>query len=199
MLPLPDWSGFPGLQTFVTGDGWEMSTVDRAAIEAFASLVRPQVAVDVGTYNGGSARALRRHAERVVTIDLDPGADPGIDGVDFVAGYSWEALPRVLDDRVGLVLLDADHTLDGVRREVEAVLSWRPGRGVALLVHDAAQAREALLAVDWAGCPWVHGVALDFVPSAADGWGGLGFVWLDGRPREGGFVAQLDGEAVVMG
>jgi len=96
--------------------------------------VRPDLVLETGTYEGGSALYLasvlslldEAPTGRVVSIDVEPKEDlPVHPRVRYVRGSSTssrvidELRPLVRDaDRV-LVFLDSDHTRDHVRRELE--------------------------------------------------------------------------------
>jgi Methyltransferase domain len=202
---LPDFSGYPDFEAMVINEA-EMSSAEWIMIAASAMAIRPKVAVDVGTFLGGSSRSLRHFVEHVVTIDCDAeraAGVEGIDGIEFRHGWSWEVLPQVLDEYrgdIGLVIVDASHEFDDIQRDIGALLDWQPARGVAVVIHDTAmpRCRAGLQAIDWPSGRWLHGVALDWVPAPPGSEvGGLGFLWLDHKERTGPLLADL-GEGVEL-
>ena len=59
---LPDFSGYPDFEAMVINEA-EMSSAEWIMIAASAMAIRPKVAVDVGTFLGGSSRSLRHFVE----------------------------------------------------------------------------------------------------------------------------------------
>jgi len=168
---------------------WAMGLGDKAVVLLVAASLRPTVAIDAGTFLGGSAAALSMFAERVITIDVDAARERHIEelaNVEFVCGVAAEVLEELLPSErsAELVVLDAAHTADGIVAEVEQLLKSPPTRLRAVLIHDSAMqmCRDGLDSVDWEGNPVVRGATLDFVPGevSKDGLmgGGLAVVWL---------------------
>jgi hypothetical protein len=168
---------------------WAMSLADKAVLLLVAAALRPGVAIDAGTFLGGSATALSRFAERVVTIDMDEASGSSVAGlpnVEFRCGAAADVLRTLLptERSAELVVLDASHTTDGIMDEVQQLLDFPPDRLRAVLIHDSAMetCRAGLEAVDWEANPAVRGVTLDFLPGEvrSDGVrvGGLAVVWL---------------------
>ena len=108
----------------VAADRWQMQQGERFALEGLLAALRPRLAIEVGTYEGGSLRRIAAHAEHVHAFDLDPKvaqlADE-FDNVTFHIGDSAELLPQVLAELGGegrhgdIALVDAAHTRGGVR------------------------------------------------------------------------------------
>ena len=49
---------------------WQMSFGERAAIEGVLAQLRPQLAIEIGTAEGGSLERIAAHSERVISFDL---------------------------------------------------------------------------------------------------------------------------------
>lgn len=190
---------------------WEMSAAERFVLVGLLQRLRPAVAVEIGTHHGGSLQVLAAHCGKVHSIDLDPAVAatlaPRFPQVTFHTGSSRELIPRVLGEiaagggGLGFVLVDGDHSAAGVQADLEALLRHRPDGPVTMLLHDSfnPDCRAGLRRVDWAGCPHVHRVELDFVPGgfhaqasgtvfARSMWGGFGRVDLRPEPRSGPLV-----------
>jgi hypothetical protein len=77
-------------------------------------------------------------------------------------------LSRITDAREALqfVLFDADHSRDGVRRDIESLLSYVPTQPLYVLMHDSfnPECRRGITTANWPKNPHVHLVELDFVP-----------------------------------
>ena len=192
---------------------WMMSPSEQMAMIFLLEHLRPRVAIEIGTRFGGSLQVLSRYCERVYSLDLDPEVPGRLAGrhanVEYLTGLSDRTLPPLLDRlqeeraEVGFVLVDGDHTADGVRRDINNLLRFKPIVPMYIVMHDSFNpiCRRGLIEADWAGCPHVHAVELDFVagtvnPSPAcrgELWGGLALGILRPEPRRGRF--EVTGKA----
>ena len=96
------------------------------------------------------------------------------------------------------MLIDGDHSTEGVRRDIDAVLKLRPQERVVILMHDSfnPDCREGMRKAAWHSCAHVHYVELDFIPgifhfeahdtaAARSMWGGFACAVLEKEPRVG--------------
>jgi hypothetical protein len=175
-----------------------MSESEKAGLMAIVRSRKPKLAIEIGTYKGGSLSLIRQHAEKVISIDTDPSIREHfayMDNVTFLTGDSKQLLPLLLAELEAhaispdFVLIDGDHSASGVKADIECVLQMRPRRTSFIILHDMANevCRSGALSVDWERYPHVQHVDLDFVPgrliengSPFDGqvWGGLGLIVL---------------------
>jgi hypothetical protein len=67
---------------------------------------------------------------------------------------------------LGFVLIDGDHSTEGVRGDINAVLNHVPTRDVYVVFHDSfnPEARAGILSASWQECPYVHFVEVDYIP-----------------------------------
>ena len=193
---------FPG----VLGDHWQMMQWERIGLTGVLSRVRPKGALEVGVYHGGSLSLTHQYAGQIIAIDIDPevrGRFPIPDNVDLRIGPSQTLIPEALADfqargiPLNFVLIDADHSTAGVKRDLELVLAYRPTEPLVILMHDSGNpdTRRGILAVDWSANPYLHFVDCDFIPgqiiehavteTSGEIWGGLGLAYLDPTPRTG--------------
>lgn len=181
----------------------QMSFGERAALEGVLSQRKPRLAIEIGTYEGGSLRFLAEHSEHVHTLDLDDlVADRAAFGnVTFHNGDSALLLPELLrrleaDHRVvDFVLVDGDHSAEGVRRDLINLLDSSATRSTLILLHDTMneETRAGIEGVDLSAHSAVVYHELDFVPGYEflgghfDGqvWGGLGLVITGDRSMHG--------------
>lgn len=190
--------------TPVTAEGhWMMQLGERFAFEGLLSQLRPRIAVEVGTWEGGSLRRIAPHAGHVHAFDIDERAVEHADALDNVTlhlGDSAVELPRVLGElhaeglEVDFALVDGLHTYDAVRADARALLDSGACRATTIVFHDTAHA-EVRRGLDELGLPEHPKVGLylpDFVPGyrvrddpqISDeirglGFNGLGLVVLD--------------------
>ena len=159
----------------VSADRWQMQQGERFALDGLLAALRPRLAVEVGTFEGGSLRRIAAHAEHVHAIDLDPRvaalADE-LDNVSFHIGDSAEVLPHVLADlardgrHVDFALVDGAHTRAAVRADAAALLAADACRQTVIVFHDSAHAdvRAGLEDLDLPAHPKVALALLDCVP-----------------------------------
>lgn len=138
-------------------------------LDVYADIIertRPDVVVETGTYDGGSAAWFADRASAVATVDLAPPV-AHVPGVTWFRGDSVEMAPTVrefVDGRTCLVSLDSAHDADHVLAELDA---YAPIATAWLVVEDTA--------VD------AYGIDADLYPS-----GGPGEAlrrWLPGHPE----------------
>lgn len=181
----------------LAASAWQMTLGERCALEGLLSQIKPALAIEIGTAEGGSLARVAAHSERVHSFDLvrpNPSAET-LPNVTFHTGDSHELLPRLLGDlagsgeKVDFVLVDGDHTPDGVERDVRDLLASEAIRETVILLHDTLNddVRRGLRAVDYDAEPKVAYVDLDFVgghlskggPYHNELWGGLGLIVVD--------------------
>lgn len=188
-----------------------MTTCEMLSLQKILETLSAQRALEIGTYMGGSLQVLSRFCRHVDSIDIDPCIPARLghlfSNVTFHIGNSAELLPSVLQsdaqdcDPVGFVLIDGDHSTDGVRRDINALLSVPPSCEMVVLMHDAfnPDCRTGILSANWQICPYVHEVEIDYIPgvyhqqaydTAADRsmWGGFACALLKPEPRQGDLV-----------
>ncbi|HEX6020890.1 MAG TPA: class I SAM-dependent methyltransferase [Solirubrobacter sp.] len=178
---------------------WQMAPGERAAIAGVLAELRPRLAIEIGTAQGGSLRTIAAYSEEVHSFDFAAQVADPPRNVTLHAGDSHELLPALLRSfaqagrSVDFALVDGDHSAEGVRRDVVDLLSSDAVTNAVILLHDTAnaQVRAGLAAAGLAGHPKVRMVDLAFVelqrPTAVlmEEWGGLGLVVVgpdDGTP-----------------
>ena len=183
---------------------WQMTFGERAALEGVLSQLRPQLAIEIGTAEGGSLERVAHHSGHVHSFDLVRPELPiaGLDNVTLHTGDSHALLPQLLERlaadgaNVDFVLVDGDHSAEGVERDVRDLLASDAIRRSVILLHDTLidEVRAGLKRVDYAREPKVVHTDLDFVGGhlSRDGsfhhqlWGGLGLLVVDVEGRRPG-------------
>jgi hypothetical protein len=117
----------------------QMSFGERAALEGVLAQLRPRLALEIGTAEGGSLARIASYSAEVHSIDLTHAEL----AVHLHTGPSDRLLPPLLDGfcRAGrtldFALVDGEHSFDGVIGDLRALLdSPCTGRSV-ILVHDS--------------------------------------------------------------
>jgi len=191
-------------------DNWQMNDSERLSMAAVLQRLKPRCAIEIGTYKGGSLSLLRQFATSVFSIDIDPEVAEkfsGFKNVTFLTGRSQELLPVLLDELdaagmpVSFVLVDGDHSANGVRQDIELLLDYVPKVPMVVMIHDGfnPECRRGMLEARWSRSPYVHFVDVDFIPGrviehggGGDGemWGGLALAFFSPQPRQGNLRAD---------
>jgi hypothetical protein len=176
-----------------------MSFGERAVIEGVLAQLKPRLAIEVGTAEGGSLARIAAHSERVISFDLVEPHDriKDLANVELRTGDSHLLLARELErlaaagEEVDFVLIDGDHSAEGARADMEDVLASAAVQRTLVLAHDSLnpEVRRGLEEVDYGGFEKVAWVEMDFVggyvpegpPLRGECWGGLALVVVDDR------------------
>lgn len=192
---------------------WQMTRAERYAFASLLETARPEVAIEVGTYRGGSLQLLAAAARKVYSLDISPDCAERLatrfGNVEFLTGDSKALLPPLLEriacdgEQLGFVLIDGDHSTAAVRADINAVLRYQPIRPLYVVFHDSFHppSRQGILTAGWEACPWVHSVDVDFIqgvfhPKAVataeprSMYGGLCVAVLLPQPRAGPLAIQ---------
>lgn len=186
---------------------WMMSPAEQVALIFILEHLRPKVAIEIGTWYGGSLQVLAKFCDLVYSIDNDPEVPRRLAGrfsnVEYLVGPSDQVLPPLLDRlqregaELGFALVDGDHSADGVRGDIDHLLCFRPAVPFYIVMHDSfnPECRLGLRQAKWSENRHVHAVELDFVsgtvnpaPAFRDElWGGLAMAILLPGERRGRF------------
>jgi hypothetical protein len=200
---------------------WQMSGPERVAVRQLLELFKPDVVLEIGTYKGGSLNVLSAAARKVYSIDIDPSVAemlrPTFPNVEFLTGDSATLVPQVLrhmeetGEAPGFVLIDGDHSREGIRRDIDNVLTHVPRQPMLILLHDSfnPDCRQGMLEANWCACPYVHYLEVDFrvgvfyvgefatreAPSGTM-WGGLALALLLPEQRAGELTIRRSGQTI---
>jgi hypothetical protein len=173
-------------------DRWQMTYGERVALEGLAAAAKPQLALEIGTAQGGSLDCIAAHAREVHSFDLVPPEGEVPANVTVHTGNSRETLPSVLAElaaagrTVDFALVDGDHTAAGVRADVETVVTSPAVDHALIVLHDTMneEVRRGIRGAGLEDIDRVVYVNLDLVPGflsksgpfADQLWGGLGLI-----------------------
>jgi hypothetical protein len=154
----------------------EMEQSEMLLLEDLLARRKPEVAIEIGTAGGASLAVLAGHVGVVHSIDIDPQVKQRLGArfanVEFHTGSSRDILPKLIERlqrdaaSLGFVLIDGDHSTDGVPADIDAILSYQPITELELLMHDSFHpaCREGIRSAGWEECSFVYEVELDFHP-----------------------------------
>jgi hypothetical protein len=212
----------PNFPTFLFDElplHWQMTRCEKYGFAGLLDAAAPDVAIEIGTYQGGSLQLIARHARKVYSIDVSPSCAERLrgrfDNVEFLVGDSRSLLPDLLrrieerGEHLQFVLIDGGHTADAVRSDIDQVLRYVPSRPLFVVFHDSFHppCRKGVLEADWSGCPYVHYVEVDFVPGVfhreafdtakpRSMYGGLALAVLKPEQRAGPLVVHQSQEGL---
>ena len=192
---------------------WQMTNCERFAMQDILRRLQPNLSIEVGTYQGGSLQVISHFSRKVISIDIDPEVEERLSNkfanVDFRCGNSYELLPSLLkefEDKaqdIEFILIDGDHSTQGVERDINSLMQFKPSKRCVILMHDSfnPDCREGIRRASWSTSPYVQWVELDFIPgiyhheaydtaAARTMWGGFACAVLDPTPRQKELVIQ---------
>lgn len=158
LQPLPSWDSartwdtFPSeaYRTYINGVQLQKSEDDLDRYKELIEISQPDLVIETGTRDGGSALWFREQDLEVVTIDLIGGAGQAAMAaprgweINYISGYSSTNLPqdalasihRLADKKRVMVSLDSDHHTPHVVDEIHHWARWVTP-GCYLVVEDA--------------------------------------------------------------
>jgi len=127
-----------------------MSRAERLLLYTLIFALRPSRYLEIGTFQGGSALVAKTAMDassstgKIICIDPQPQIDPEHwqqleSRTTLLTGYSPAILPQaqaVAGGPFDFVLIDGDHTYDGVRRDAQGILPHLTDNAY-LLFHDS--------------------------------------------------------------
>ena len=163
------------IESRFTHDMWLMTDAERSALAVLLSNLRPECAIEIGTYKAGSLGILSKYSNRVYSIDIDPSFRAEycniFPNVKFIVGNSQEVLPALLEDiqrnkePLGFILVDGNHSGKGIRIDIENILRFSPSQPLIIIMHDSfnPECRKGILTANWSSNPYVQMLELDYV------------------------------------
>ena len=173
---------------------WQMAIGQRAALEGLLAQLQPELAVEIGTAQGGSLSRIAAHSGHVHSFDLEFQVDRSeVDNVTFHEGDSHLLLPAFLADlereggNLDFALLDGDHSYEGVKQDLEDLLASGAVSRTVIVLHDTMNegVRAGIESVDFESYSKIVFTDLNFVlehQSASpleEAWGGFALVVVD--------------------
>ena len=171
----------------------EMAYGEQAALAGILSALRPLLALELGTFRGGSLARIAAYSKQVHTFDLASHVAAVLPNVTYHIGDCRTTVPQVLNAlgreqrNVDFVLVDADHSRAGVEADMTNLFQSEALRSTVILLHDCANegvrlgARNAILKADGVAYADLSFVAPPAAPTSvlSESWGGLGIVVVD--------------------
>lgn len=184
---------------------WQMSRAEKYALIGVLQEVNPDVAIEIGTYKGGSLQVISAYSKSVFSIDITKASSEFLAGkfsnVDFIVGDSAECLTDIFakikaeNRRLDFILVDGDHTRKGVYRDLEAIFNFPHTNPITILMHDSfnPECRKGIRTFLENHMDKVTFAELDYVTGSfwhndtyREMWGGLAMVKFDPNQKSKG-------------
>lgn len=181
---------------------WSMTRAEQAVLIQLLNTTKPKVAIEIGTYNGGSLQVISKFSEKVYALDLDASYRDkrceDLSNVEYLIGNSQNIMPQLADkinksdDVVEFILIDGDHSAKGVLEDINNVLKLIPKSAITVILHDSfnPDCRRGMKAYNYNNNPYVKHVELDYVTGAfnhdnlyREMWGGFGCILMSPQKR----------------
>lgn len=186
---------------------WLMTPAEQVGLIYLLEQINPCVGIEIGVRFGGSLQVMAKYCDCVYALDSDPDVPEKMEGrypnVEYLTGLSSDTLPPLIDRlkgeeaKLAFVLVDGDHSSEGVRADINQILRYRPVVPLYIVLHDSFNpiCRQGIRTAGWAESPYVHAVELDFIPGLVNPspafrgqlWGGLALAILLPEPRQDRF------------
>ena len=181
---------------------WSMSRSEQYALIFLLQKIKPEVSIEIGTFNGGSLQVISKYSKKVYAIDYEPSIVEKLmgkfDNVEFLIGDSKKILPELIQkiiknsETLEFALIDGDHSHEGVLTDITNMLNYQPKTNLHIILHDSFNpiCRSGMKAYVYDKNPYVHGVELDYISGIyePDGlkrqmWGGFALIFLRKEKR----------------
>lgn len=186
---------------------WQMSRSEKYCLIHLLETLQPEVSVEIGTYQGGSLQVISRFSKEVHSIDISPAPkqllETRFSNVQFHVAKAGDVLKAIFTrieqegKQLGFVLIDGDHSKNGVRADIQEVLSYPHKHPFTILLHDSfnPQCRAGIKSIDYTKYPAVAYVELDYITGSfwhndtyREMWGGFAIIKVNPQRQDTGVV-----------
>lgn len=181
---------------------WQMSRSERFCFVKMLEKIKPEIAIEIGTSNGGSLQVLSKYSKKVYAIDIDNTVIDRLgskfENVEFLIGDSRQIVPELIaklqaeNKSIEFALVDGDHSKKGVQCDIENLLKYVPLKSLNIILHDSfnPKCRAGMLAPNYSNNEHVHYVEIDFITGGfikpnvnREMWGGFGHILMLNEKR----------------
>lgn len=153
---------------------WSMTKAEKEILIRLLETIKPKISLEIGTFNGGSLQVMSHFSDKVYAIDLNANyRDTRCDkfsNVDYLIGDSKRIVPELVSkinstlENIDFILIDGDHTSQGVLADIANVLKLVPKKSITVLLHDSfnPECRKGIKLYNYDANSFVHNVELDF-------------------------------------
>tara|TARA_B100000900_G_C20587498_1_gene720221 strand:- start:237 stop:1013 length:777 start_codon:yes stop_codon:yes gene_type:complete len=174
---------------------WQMSRAEKYCLIEILRKINPEVAIEVGTYKGGSLQVLSKFSKTVHSIDISPEPkkflNSKFNNVKFHVGDSNKLLDELIskikleNKKIEFILIDGDHTKEGVKKDIKAIISHEFNNPLTIIIHDSfnPQCRKGIKSINYKLYKNIEHIDLDYITGCLspnkdynEMWGGFGII-----------------------
>lgn len=184
---------------------WQMSRAEKYCLIGLLETLRPEVSIEIGTYQGGSLQVIHHYSGKVYSIDISPAPKQFLESkfpdVSFIVGQAGNEIHQLFREieaqgkKLEFILVDGDHTKKGVAADLKVILSYPHKHPLTIIMHDSfnPQCRMGIRSAASADFPMISYVELDYITGSfwhndtyREMWGGFAIMKLDPAKKETG-------------
>ena len=191
---------FPIYSTFIEDSTieWQMSRAEKYCLIELLRTLKPETSIEIGTYKGGSLQVLSKYSKKVFSIDISSEPQKFLkskfNNVSFEIGKSFDIIKDLIlkiesnNQKVEFILVDGDHSKNGVQKDLEAILTHKFNNPLTIIVHDSfnPQCRKGIKSIDYKRFKNIKHIDLDYITGCfspnkdfKEMWGGFAIIRLD--------------------
>jgi len=185
---------------------WQMSRAEKYCLIHLLENLKPEYSIEIGTYKGGSLQVLSKFSKKVYSIDIDSEPKHTLknqfDNVIFKVGKSHDIIKNVIEDieskngKLNFILVDGDHSKDGVKKDLECILSCNLKHPLTVILHDSfnPQCRSGMKSINYKKYNFIEHIDLDYIHGCfspntnhREMWGGFAIIKINPKIKKPNF------------
>jgi hypothetical protein len=192
--------GSPFISNFEPDEAldWQMSRAEKYCLINLLEHKKPNTALEIGTYKGGSLQVLAKFSSTVYSIDISNAPKKFLEykfpRVNYIVGKSYEILPSIFREieekgqKLEFILVDGDHSTEAVHNDLTCILEYPHKNPLTIVLHDSfnPQCRKGIESIDYEKYRHVKYIELDYIGGSywhndtyREMWGGLAVILID--------------------
>ena len=185
---------------------WQMSRAEKYCLIHLLEKLKPEYSIEIGTYKGGSLQVLSKYSKKVYSIDIDSEPKQTLkkqfDNVIFKVGKSHNVIKSVVEEieskngKLNFILVDGDHSKDGVKKDLECIMSCNLKHPLTIILHDSfnPQCRLGMKSVHYEKYSFIEHIDLDYIHGCfspntnyREMWGGFAIIKINPKIKKPNF------------
>lgn len=182
---------------------WQMSRAEKYCLIHLLENLKPEYSIEIGTYKGGSLQVLSKYSKNVYSIDIDSEPKQTLknqfDNVIFKVGKSHNVIKSVVEEieskngKLNFILVDGDHSKNGVKKDLESILSHNYKYPLTIILHDSfnPQCRLGMKSIDYSKYNSIDHIDLDYIHGCfspnknyKEMWGGFAIIKINPKIKK---------------
>lgn len=183
-----------------------MSRAEKYCLIHLLENLNPDYSIEIGTYKGGSLQVLSKFSNKVYSIDIDnkpkKKLEKQFNNVIFKVGKSHEIIQNVIKEiesnngKLNFILVDGDHSKNGVKKDLECILSCNLKHPLTVILHDSfnPQCRLGMKSVPYKKYRFIEHIDLDYIHGCfspntnyREMWGGFAIIKINPKIKKSNY------------